>query len=456
VATAIELRDPEAPDPSAALIAQHLEAAGDLRAAFDWHMRAGAWAQFRDFGAARTSWQQARDVADRLSPEDPEKPFLQIGPRTALCASTFRLSGSIEDTGFEELRDLCVSVGDNLSLALGMAGLLTALLFHNRHHDASQVADDCIAMLDSIDEPVLTLSLCAAASNAKWQAGEVVEGLRLAQRAIDLAQGDPTRDGVIVGSPLTLAFALRGANRLALGTDGWRDDLNRAAVMAISIDVTSHIAGILLKHGYAVLNGASLPNASAMLETAEALAIAERSGDDFALDSARMARGCVLLYGDTAQRAVGLELLALYRDACVRHGYATDTVRFVSTEFAREKARIGDLDGAVQTARDAVDYSFVSNEMTTRGSAVTILVESLLRRGGHGDLAEAGNAIERLAAIPVDPGFVLHELPLLRMRALLAQAHGDEADYRDFAGRYRDMANSLGFEGHIATAATMA
>jgi predicted ATPase len=72
LAAAVEARDPETPDPSAALIAQHLEAAGDLRAAFDWHMRAGAWAQFRDFRAARSSWQQAREVADRLRPDDPE------------------------------------------------------------------------------------------------------------------------------------------------------------------------------------------------------------------------------------------------------------------------------------------------------------------------------------------------------------------------------------------------
>ena len=108
----------------------------------------------------------------------------------------------------------------------------------------------------SINEPALTLTLCVAASNAKWQAGEVVEALRLAQRAIDLAEGDPTRDGVVIGSPLTLALALRGANRLALGIDGWRDDLDRAAEMAISIDVTSHVAGILLKHSYAVNNAA--------------------------------------------------------------------------------------------------------------------------------------------------------------------------------------------------------
>ena len=42
VAAAIEERDPESVDENAALIAEHLEAAGDLHAAFGWHMRAGS------------------------------------------------------------------------------------------------------------------------------------------------------------------------------------------------------------------------------------------------------------------------------------------------------------------------------------------------------------------------------------------------------------------------------
>ena len=39
-------------DENAALIAEHLEAAGDLRAAYGWHMRAAAWSQRRDIAAA--------------------------------------------------------------------------------------------------------------------------------------------------------------------------------------------------------------------------------------------------------------------------------------------------------------------------------------------------------------------------------------------------------------------
>ena len=43
----------------------------------------------------------------------------------------------------------------------------------------------------------------------------------------------------------------------------------------------------------------------------------------------------------------------------------------------------------------------------------------------------------------------MREITLLRLRALLARAHGDETAYRDYRDRYRAMATSLGFEGHM-------
>ena len=43
LAAAIQEHDTASADENAALIAEHLETAGDLRAAFNWHMRAGAW-----------------------------------------------------------------------------------------------------------------------------------------------------------------------------------------------------------------------------------------------------------------------------------------------------------------------------------------------------------------------------------------------------------------------------
>ena len=81
-------------------------------------------------------------------------------------------------------------------------------------------------------------------------------------------------------------------------------------------------------------------------------------------------------------------------------------------------------------------------------------METLLDRRTDGDVAEAEAAIERLARLPAD-GFVLRDILLLRLQALLARAHGDAAAYAHFRDRYRDMARSLGFEGHIAWAEEM-
>ena len=83
--------------------------------------------------------------------------------------------------------------------------------------------------------------------------------------------------------------------------------------------------------------------------------------------------------------------------------------------------------------------------------AVTALVEALLRRGAALDLVEAETVVDRLAAVPTVPGFVMNKITVLRLRALLARAHGD-ASYRELVHRYFEMANSLGFEGHIAMA----
>ena len=71
LAAALEQRDHDSVGENAALIAEHLEAAGDLRAAYAWHMRAGDWCNSRDIRAARISWERARRVADALPANDP-------------------------------------------------------------------------------------------------------------------------------------------------------------------------------------------------------------------------------------------------------------------------------------------------------------------------------------------------------------------------------------------------
>lgn len=455
LAAVIEHRHPDALDENAALIGEHLEAAGELQAAFGWHMRAGAWAQYRDIRAARVSWGRAQHVADRLPADDPDRASMRIGPRTLLCGSASWVNGAVPSAGFNELRGLCTAAGDTVSLAIGMAGLMSALVLHHRFRESARVASDCSRLLESIGDPVLTVGIAGAPSNAMWQAGEVVEALRLAQRVIDVAQGDPAMGNLLVGSPLAFAFAYRGSNRYCLGVPGWKDDLDRAMSMARSVDATSYVLAVLCKYGFAVHLGVWLPGTAADRDTAEALEMAENAGGDFALDFAQLSRGLVLVSQEGSQRSAGWAKLTQYREAQLQQGYSQAVVRFADIEFAKEKARLGDVDGAVELAGAVVDYLFDAGEMITRGEATRILVESLLQRGSNADLAEAQTAIDRLAAVPTDPGYVLFEIPLLRMRALLARANGNEAGYRDFSDRYLKQASEVGYEGHVALAEAM-
>jgi hypothetical protein len=70
-------------------------------------------------------------------------------------------------------------------------------------------------------------------------------------------------------------------------------------------------------------------------------------------------------------------------------------------------------------------------------------------------VADAEAAIERLAAALTDDGVALRDIWLLRLGVLAAGANGDAAAYARFRDHCRDMARTLGFEGHIAWAEAM-
>ncbi len=457
VAAAIELRDPAAAEENAALIAEHLEAAGDLHAAYGWHMRAATWATNRDINAARLNWERAGRIADALPAEDPNQAAMRIAPRTMLCGIASRVHMSVAGARFEELRELCTAAGDKASLAIGMAGLVMDHVYQGRMREASRLASEAMALIESVDDPTLTVGLSFAAIWAKVESGEWSEVLRWSQPVIDLADGDPAKGNFIAGSPLAFALATRAIARWCLGRPGWRDDLHRAAAMARSADPVTYARAATVVYGAGIPLGVLRPDDRAMGEIEDALQVAERSGDDLALESAWMALGVALVNRHTAaERDRGCKLLAEVSEVWMRREDHLGELPIVDVYSARERARRGDRDDAIPLMRTALDDLFRQGQLLALGIPATgVLVETLLDRGADDDVAEAQAAIERLAAAPADEGLVIRDIWLLRLRALLARARGDDVAYRDLVSRYRAMAESLGFEGHIAWAEAM-
>ena len=453
LAAAIEARGD--PDANAALVAEHLEAAGDLHEAFSWHMRAGSWSNIRDNIAAETSWRRAREVADRLPENDPDRLSMRIAPRTLLCANATRVAGSGAETGFDALRELCAEADDKRSLAIGMAGEVIKLYFVARRREASQLATEHIQLLESIGDPTLLVALLGTSMAAKYETGELAEVLRLAQLVIDLSGGDATKGDLMLGSPLAFAIALRSLGRWTLGMTGWREDIDQAVAIASTCDPVTRGSVMFYTHLLAITNGVLLPSDSILREAAEALPIAEQCGQDVALAVGRNNyAGVLLLRGQEREKA--LELLALGREMAMQGRSSMPVIPYIDTLAAQEKARLGALDEAVELARSAVEEALEGGSIMWSPVATRVLVETLLKRGGETDLWEAKNVIDKLAAIPTDPRLVLTKIWLLQLRALLAQAQGDDVGYRDHRDRYRKMANELDFEGHMAWAEAMA
>jgi hypothetical protein len=455
VAAAIEAHG--TPDSDAALIAEHLEAAGDSYAACGWHMRAATWATNRDINAARLSWERAQTIADTLPADDPNRTAMRIAPRTMLCGIAWRVQVNVAGARFEELRELCAAAGDKASLAIGMTGLVQSHAWRGRIREASRLASEAWALIESLDDATLTVGLSFPVIYAKVESGEWCDVLRCSERVIDVADGDPAKGNFIFGSPLAMAFTTRAAARYCLGRPGWQEDLRHGLDMARSVDAFSYVGVIAYVYFPGLAAGVLEPDDSAMGEIEDALRMAERSSDDLPLDLARATLGVALVHRHTdAERSSGQKLLAESSEAFQRREHNLADLPLVNMYLARERARRGDHDEAIPLMRAIVDHLFREGRLLLWGIRATgVLVQTLLDRGADGDVAEAEAAIERLAAAPADEGLVIRDIWLLRLRALLSRARGDDVAYRDLADRYRRMAADLGFEGHMAMAEAM-
>ena len=194
LAAAIQERAPGAVDENAALIAEHLEAAGELHAAYGWHMRAAAWSTNRDIAAARA--QLGAGPPDRrrgCPPQDPDR-CRCASPPAPCCGAPHTVSVvSCAEAGFGELRALCDAAGDQISLALGMSGLLVSLTLNHRLHELAALADEYANLLESIGDPTLIVGLLNTVGHPKLAAGEIAEALRLPSGSSNWPMATPPR-----------------------------------------------------------------------------------------------------------------------------------------------------------------------------------------------------------------------------------------------------------------------
>jgi hypothetical protein len=335
-----------------------------------------------------------------------------------------------------------------------MAGLLADTLDQGRVGEASELASEHLNLLKTIGDATLTVGLSFVGIMIKALSAEMADVMRWSQLTIDLAEADPGKGYLVLNSPLALALGTRAVARYSLGRHGWREDLDRAFSHTQTADAMSYATLNVYKYDLAVPSGVLRCDDTALREIREAMQTCEQSGDDFALAQARMSMGFALIHHGAANSAQGVALLEQVRDHILQGGFSVAELPLLDLYIAREHARPGDTGGVLPSMRDAVDRLFSVRHYAYVLPATSILVETLLQADTRNDLSEAETAIDRLAA-SVEEHQPIRDVMVLRLRTLLAKARGDDAVYRDQLERYRAMADSFGYEGHLEWAREM-
>jgi hypothetical protein len=345
---------------------------------------------------------------------------------------------------------LCDAAGDQVSLAIGMTGQATDLLFAGRSREGARLVSEQMGLLESIGDASLTMGLAFIAFCTWFDSGEFVELLRWSQTVVDLAEGDPVKGaGFGLGSPLAAAHAWRSFSRSWLGRSGWRRDLDDALAMARE-STPETLAGITAwTYGSAMQFGALRPDDAAVRTIEEALRIAAASSSNVPVALVKYTLGIALLgRDDAADRDRGLDMMGAARELFIP-AQAVFLLPVADLWTAREWASRGDRDTAIPAIRNAVGELREAGRHGYGVWGTGILAETLIERGTENDLTEAQQAIDWLANLPAADDSAMIGIMLLRLRTLLTRARGDDTAHLDLLGQYRAMAKSLGYEGHI-------
>lgn len=382
LASAIEARG--AQDESAAMIATHLEAAGELKAACRWHLRAAEWLRMRDMSAARQQWESAVRLADQLPAGSDEIVALRIAPRAMLVSTELFVGADpANERRFRELRELTACVDDRASLALAMAGrIMTFIVNSSRVRDAMPLATELALLVDSLDDaPAAEMEIIyTSLAFARWANCEFAETIAVIERSLALELEPPSVDRAV-------AFAIRGLSEICLGDHAIGISHLRTATDLARAMPPVIFSAILLYWG--ILAGMGLHVADDLVDEARrALGRAESFGDRFGVIAAQWTLGTLLMHTPGDHRGEAVELLRRAEAGIAAHHLQQFAVAIIRSQLALEDARTGRRDEAIDGLRALVRLHVHDAPFVHFGCPAASLCELLLERRGPGDVQE--------------------------------------------------------------------
>jgi class 3 adenylate cyclase/tetratricopeptide (TPR) repeat protein len=425
VARALADQHPERVNESAALLAQHWEAAGETLEAARWNAVAAAWAGTGDPKVSLRHWRKVRELADSL-PDSDEAASLGLAARIFSLQFGWRLGishGEAEAT-FNEAEQMASRAGDIRSRAI-LLSVYAGIRGSNdgEVREYAKLARQAFSLAEEAEDPELYMTV-ALTSFGLSLVGEYREAIAVLDRAVELAEGDTTVGaGIALGCPYASCLIFKGGYSLNLGELAEARRLIEAGMKLAGEHGDIEVVG--WGHLWSCLLAQLAGYPEEMVSHAQqSLEIAERIGDFFS-------RSWAWTFLGSAERAQGrwesaIEALERGREIAGKQRTGLEGEPQRLGYLAEALLGSGDAERARRAAEQGIETARlqgnVQGEMAARLAHARVLI------GVEGPSARAPieAALTRVLELAAPAGARLYESQVQIERAELARLSGDE------------------------------
>jgi tetratricopeptide (TPR) repeat protein len=447
VARAIIEQHPERLDERAALLAQHWESAGEPLEAARWHARAGAWVGTKDPTASLRHWHKVRELTDAL-PDSEETAALGLSARIFALSSGWRLGISDQEAEvlFAEAERIASEAQDVWAQTILLSTYGTILVTtRGRFREALTPIRQAVALAEESGDSALYM-IASGSAYALFQLGEYSEGMSLCERAIELADGDPTIGaGIVNDCPLAQCLVQKGGILSDLGRlDEARELIDLGLRIAAEQGATETVGwGHMWSVQHAYLCG---DPERAMIHAQQTVEIAERIGDAFSRTWSWYSLGRAAVMGGEWEQAID----AIKRAQAIssERRTAADAEGWSMVCLAEAYLGLVDTERATSLARDAVTLLRSRQQTAAEIAANVALARVLLAGPGLQARDDIQAALTRAQELVDNTGAHGHE-PTIRVElAELAHQNGDEAERERALREAHRLFTQTGATGH--------
>jgi len=415
VARALEQEFAARLDEYSALIAFHLEQAGDLLPAVQALARSAMWMGAKDPTQAMRSWVKARELLAG-QPRSEKTDFLRMMACGQIVSFGWREGLPAEEAKplFEEADGIAQEARNKRARALFHAGFGRILAVRGSADDYVAKVEEALAFASEVNDAGLETMLKGGLAQALRLAGRLNEALatniEAAGRAHELSDWDRKLMGFDIEPWLT---AMRGQLLIMLGrSDEARSYLDRVIQMdPKDINVSDHVVPSV---SYVDLAWVEHDVHLAEQHAERAFSMAVRSGSPYLRTYATACRGLAHIVAGRPGAAV--EDLTAAIDFARRRKAGLEYEPKMLADLANAYLLKGDLSSALRAADEAVAVCAARNARATEGLARIIRAQTLLASGADEGKEELGRA----KALVAETGAKVYEPLIDDLEASLA------------------------------------